>query len=1183
MADDIPPTQPPLDDGEIVTVDIEDEVQRSYLDYAMSVIVGRALPDVRDGLKPVHRRILWGMDGLGARPGVQHMKCARVTGEVMGKYHPHGNQAIYDALARMAQDFAMRHPLVDGKGNFGSVDGDPPAAERYCVTGDTLVRTVDGTVPIRALAVAEPNSDVDIAIKVLDHHGNPVLATKFFHSGDHPTLRLQTAEGYEITGTGNHPLLCLESIAGVPLLQWRTLDEIGPGAWVVVVREDGAGGPSPGESDRASGLVAAGEAGDACGGIPSFIWVGSGERKRAFLQGVFEWGGSVSAGRRNSRTIRLSSQNGELVKGVQRLLLEFGVISWREPDGLRIAGRHNVQLFERRVGFPGVGFAGVGFRGTEAVAPGHRALPRERVPFVAEYIRSEGDRRRAEVAATIEPLVSGRYYFAKVTAVTDAAVQPVYSIRVDSDAHAFVANGFVNHNTECRLAPLAMELLRDIDEDTVDMIANYDGREEEPVILPARFPNLLVNGSTGIAVGMATNIPPHNLGEVIDATVALIDNPELVGEDLMKIVKGPDFPGGGSILGITGIKDAFETGRGSVRVRGKAEVEETKRGQRIVITELPYMVSGDRLLEKIHELLEAKRITGITNGRNESNRKGIRIVLELKRDAIPQVVLNNLYKFTQLQDSFGINMLALVEGVPRTLPLVEILRAYINHQVAVITRRTRFRLRKAEDRMHTLMGLLVALDQLDAIIMLIREAESAEAARTQLMARAWEVSAETTALLERAGASAAAAAEAVAGSGGGTGGSADGEEPPVLGLDAEGRFHLSERQATAILDMALRRLAGLERQNLREEATGLAGTIAELRAILDSPARLRRIIREELIAIRDKFANARRTQIIADEGEIDIEDLIPDDDVVVTITRSGYVKRTKSANYKIQGRGGKGVIGAKPKEGDIVAQVLTTTNHAFVLVFSTRGKVYRIKAHEIPEKERTARGTSIRNILPFTPEEAVAAVIDTRDFEAHKYLVSATKKGIIKKTEFNAYNTSRKDGIIALTLREDDEVVMVKATSGEDEVIMVSRKGMAIRFPETDVRPMGRTAGGVIAMSLSPEDVVVDFDVVDPNAELLIVTDGGYGKRTLLTHYPTQHRGGKGVITAKLPGKRGVIAGAWVVRPGNEVFLIASDGQVIRMEARSIARQGRDTTGVRVMRLDSGVTLVGLAPVTDEE
>ncbi|HEU5003655.1 MAG TPA: DNA gyrase subunit A [Actinomycetota bacterium] len=841
------PTQPPLTDGEIVTVDIEAEVQRSYLDYAMSVIVGRALPDVRDGLKPVHRRILWGMDGLGARPGVQHMKCARVTGEVMGKYHPHGNQAIYDALARMAQDFAMRHPLVDGKGNFGSVDGDPPAAERY---------------------------------------------------------------------------------------------------------------------------------------------------------------------------------------------------------------------------------------------------------------------------------------------------------------------------TECRLAPLAMELLRDIGEDTVDMVANYDGREEEPTILPARFPNLLVNGSTGIAVGMATNIPPHNLGEIIDATLALLDNPDLSGEDLMEIIQGPDFPGGGAILGRQGIRDAYLTGRGSIRVRGKAEIEDSKRGQRIVITQLPYMVSGDRLLEKIYDLVESKRIVGISNGRNESNRKGIRIVIDLKRDAIPQVVLNNLYKFTQLQDSFGMNMLALVDGVPRTLPVRDILKAYLNHQVEVVTRRTRYRLRKAEADLHKRIGLLVALDQLDAIITLIREAESASAARAQLMDREWIVSAETEELLARAG--------------------ADRHGTPPEGRTPGAGFFLSETQASEILDMALRRLAGLERQNLREEAESLAGQIAELRSILDSPARLRRVIKDEMLGIREKFANPRRTAIIADDGEIDIEDLIPDEDVVVTITRSGYIKRTKSAIYKLQGRGGKGVIGAKPKEGDIVSTVLTTTNHAFVLVFSNKGKVYRIKAHEIPEKERTARGVSIRNILPFAPDEAVAAVIDTRDFEAHKFLCAATKKGIIKKTEFTAYNTSRKDGIIALTLRDDDELIMVKATSGDDELIMVSRRGMAIRFVESEVRPMGRTAGGVIAMRLEPDDVVVDFDVVDPNAELLLVTDAGYGKRTALERFRPQGRGGKGLIAAKLPTRRGHIAGAWVVRPGNEVFLIASDGQVIRIEARAISRQGRDTTGVRIMRLDPGVSLVGLAPVTEE-
>ena len=817
MADEAPPVQPSFEDGGIETVEIEQEVQRSYIDYAMSVIVGRALPDVRDGLKPVHRRILWGMLQLGARPGTPYKKCARVVGEIMGKYHPHGDSAIYDALARMAQDFAMRHMLVDGKGNFGTVDGDSPGAMRY---------------------------------------------------------------------------------------------------------------------------------------------------------------------------------------------------------------------------------------------------------------------------------------------------------------------------TECRLTPLAMELLRDIDEDTVDVFPNYDGTEEEPLPLPARFPNLLVNGSTGIAVGMATNIPPHNLGEVIDGVVAMIDEPNIGAADLMKIIKGPDFPMGGSILGREGLKEAYLTGRGTVRVRAKSEIEETRTGrQRIVVTELPYMVSGDRVLEKIADLATAKKVQGISDLRNETNRQGTRLVIELKKDAIPQVVLNNLYKHTQLQDSFGMNMLALVEGVPRTLPLVDILRHYLDHQVDVVTRRTKYRLRKAEDRMHVLEGLLIALKNLDAVIKLIRESKSAEDARGKLMTK----------------------------------------------------FKLTEIQATAILDMQLRRLAALERNKIKEEAEELAKTIKELKSILASPAKLKKLIREEILQIREKFANKRRTQIVAEEGAFDIEDLIPDEAVIITNTRSGYIKRVKAATYKTQGRGGRGVIGAKPKEGDIVDRMLKTTNHAYILVFSNRGKVYRIKAHEVPEKERTARGISIRNLLPFTADESVAALIDTRDFEALKYLVIATKKGIIKKTAFTAYNTSRRDGIIAVNLRGDDEVVQVRATSGDDELIMVSKRGMSICFKETDVRPMGRTAGGVIGMKLRADDEVVSFDVVDPNGELLIITDAGYGKRTLLERYPRQRRGGRGVKTAKLTGKRGSIQGAGVVRVGHEVFLIASDGQVIRMTVKDISRQGRDTTGVRVMRMDPGTTVAAMAPVIIDE
>jgi DNA gyrase subunit A len=808
-------------ESNIEQIEIEEEVKRSYLDYAMSVIVGRALPDVRDGLKPVHRRILHSMNENGLRPTQPYRKSARVVGDVIGKYHPHSPDAVYDALARMAQDFAMRATLVDGRGNFGSVDGDKPAAQRY---------------------------------------------------------------------------------------------------------------------------------------------------------------------------------------------------------------------------------------------------------------------------------------------------------------------------TECRLAPLAMELLKDIDEETVNLMPNYDGEELEPFVLPARFPNLLVNGSTGIAVGMATNIPPHNLGEVIDATIAMIENPDITAEELLKFIKGPDFPNGGIIMGRQGVYDALLTGRGSIKVRARCAVEELRGDrQRIVITNLPYMVSGDRVLEKIATLVKNKVVTGIPathNALRNESKKEVRLVIELSKDAIPQVVLNNLYKHTQLQDNFPVNMLALVDGLqPRVLNVQQILGYYIDHQVDVVTRRTKFRLRKAEERAHVLEGLLVALNNLDAVIALIRNSASADEARQGLMAQ----------------------------------------------------FHLTEIQANAILDMQLRRLAALERQKIQDEYDELQSQIAGFKEILADPKRVLAVIKDELKAIREKFADERRTEVQVDVGEIDIEDLIADEDVVVTITRSGYIKRVAANVYKTQGRGGKGIRGARPKEDDIVQHLLTTSNHAYVLFFSNRGKVYRIKAHEIPEKDRTARGISIKNLLPLQPDESIAAVIDTRDYETHRFLVIATKRGVIKKTAFQAYDSSRRDGIIAITLRPDDEVIQVRATSGENELIMASRKGQAIVFDEQEVRPMGRDAQGVIGMRLGQDDAIEAFDVVDLGAELLIVTDAGYGKRTLLEKYPRHHRGGKGVKTAELTPRRGFVAGAAVVRLGHEVFLIASDGQVIRVAVKDISRQGRATQGVRVMRLDKDQQLVAMAPVVLEE
>ena len=815
------PDEPPAG---IDVISLEEEVQTSFLEYAMSVIVSRALPDVRDGLKPVNRRILYAAFDTGLRPDQRYRKCAALVGEVMKTYHPHGDQAIYDALVRLAQDFSMRNPLIDGQGNFGSVDGDPPAAQRY---------------------------------------------------------------------------------------------------------------------------------------------------------------------------------------------------------------------------------------------------------------------------------------------------------------------------TECRLSRLSMELLRDINEETVDFGPNYDGESQEPLVLPARFPNLLVNGSTGIAVGMATNIPPHNLNEVADAVIHVLENPDLAEDKekmlkaCMKFVKAPDFPTGALIVGKQGIEDAFKTGRGSIKMRAVCEVEEGPKGNpRIVVTELPYQVNKARLAEKIAELVNAKdkKLEGIADLRDESNRQGMRFIIDLKKNAVPQVVLNQLYKRTQLQDNFGVNMLALVDGVPRTLNLAEVIEAYITHQIEVILRRTRHRLRKAEERSHILEGLIIALDHIDEVVALIRAAADTEEARGGLMAT----------------------------------------------------FGLSEVQAQHILDMPLRRLTALEQDKIREEHAELQKTIKELKKILKDEALVRKIIADELREVKEKFGDERRSKIVPDEGEFDIEDLIADEDLVVSVSRDGYIKSVPLDTYKKQGRGGRGVRGAALKEGDIVEHLIKTTAHAYLLLFSNNGRVYRVKAHEIPKRDRTARGTAVVNVVQMRPEDKVAAVIDTRDYETYRYLLIATRRGMVKKTAFREYDSSRREGIIALKLKEGDEVVRVVPTSGKDDVLLVTRKGKAIRFKEENARPMGRTATGVIGQRLDPDDEVVAANVVSAGEELLVVTRFGYGKRTKLTEFPRKGRGGKGVIAAKLTKPRGDIVGAAVVDPKAEVFLISSAGVVIRMAVNTLSRHGRPATGVRVMDLQEGAEVAAVAPVVGE-
>jgi DNA gyrase subunit A len=685
--------------------------------------------------------------------------------------------------------------------------------------------------------------------------------------------------------------------------------------------------------------------------------------------------------------------------------------------------------------------------------------------------------------------------------------------------------------TECRLAPLSMDVMLDgIDEDTVDMADNYSGEFEEPLVLPARFPNLLVNGSQGIAVGMATNIPPHNLGEAIDAVLHLLDHPEATPDDLMQFVTGPDFPTGGLIMGRAGILDAYRTGKGSIRLRARTDIVEGtgRQRDRIVVTEMPYQASISATATKIKELVESRQIEGIADVNDESAGGDTRLVIELKRDAPALVILNNLFKHTPLQSNFAVNTVALVDGVPRTLNLVQVLQAYIDHQVDVIRRRSQFRLDKARRRAHLVDGLLKAINVIDEVIALIRASDDRAAAREGLMA-----------------------------------------EP----------FQFTIEQAEHILDMRLGQLTRLARVDLETEAENLRVAIAELEAILGDEAKLRSVIKEELVAVKERFATPRRSEITFDGGDIDIEDLIDDEELVFTMSSRGYTKTVPADTFRAQGRGGRGVAGTSLRDDDYVSHILTTTAHAYLLFFSNRGRVYRLKAHEIPRKDRTARGTAIVNLLPLQPGERIQAVIDTRDYETHRFLFFATKQGQVKKTKFNEYDSSLRSGLIAINLRDGDELVKVIPTNGGDDIFMVARSGMTIRFGEDDVRAMGRAAAGVRGMKLRAGDELVSCDVARDDVSLLIVTDAGYGKRTQLDRFNPQGRGGQGVRGIKLTAKKGFVVAAFMVGIDAEIFVISSAGTIIRTAVRDVSSQGRDATGVRVMNLDLGQSVAAVAPV----
>ena len=799
--------------GKIQPIRIEDEMQKSYIDYAMSVIVSRALPDVRDGLKPVHRRILFAMHEAGMTSNKPHKKSARIVGEVLGKFHPHGDSSVYDATVRMAQDFSIRYMMVDGHGNFGSVDGDSAAAMRY---------------------------------------------------------------------------------------------------------------------------------------------------------------------------------------------------------------------------------------------------------------------------------------------------------------------------TEVRMSKIAEEMLDDIEKDTVDFVPNYDESLQEPSVLPAKVPNLLINGATGIAVGMATNIPPHNLGEVVDGLVKMIDNPEVTLEELIEVIPGPDFPTGATIMGTEGIRSAYATGRGAVRMRAVARIERMSNGkQRILITEIPYQVNKARLIETIAGLARDKVIEGITDLRDESDRKGMRIVMELRRDTNPDVLLNQLYKHTQLQDTFGVNMLALVDGRPRTLGLREILYLYLEHQKVIIVRRTIFDLKKAQDRAHILEGLRIALDHIDSIINTIREAATVDIARTALM--------ET--------------------------------------------FSLSEKQSQAILELRLQRLTGLEREKIDRDYMETIDLIQNLKAILADDAKVFGIIRETLLEMKRRFGDKRRTEIIAQPQDFSREDLIAEEDIVITITHSGYVKRQPIDTYRSQKRGGRGIQGAGTKEEDFVEHLFASTTHHHVFFFTTRGRVFVIKGYELPEASRTARGTAIVNLLSLQPEEKITAVIPVREFTEGAFLFMGTRNGIVKKTNLVEFDSVRKNGLIAIVLDDNDELIGVKLTDGEQQIILGTRDGMAITFSEQDVRPIGRSARGVKGINLQEMDAIVGMETMSPDGQVLVVSELGYGKRTAVDQYRPQTRGGKGLINLKVTEKTGAVVGLRVVRPEQDLLLINNDGIIIRMDVGQIRVIGRNTQGVALMRMVDNQKIVALAMV----
>lgn len=1222
---------------------IEQEMKQSYLDYSMSVIVGRALPDIRDGLKPVQRRVLYSMLGLGLLHNKPFRKSARIVGDCLGRFHPHSDTAVYDAMVRMAQDFSLRYPLVQGQGNWGSIDGDNAAAMRYCVTGDTLILTDRGILPIKNISNKEESK---INMKLLSYNGKKNSASKFFNSSKHNIIELKTKLGYKIKGSYNHPLMCWTLKNGIPQIEWKQLKNITESDIVLLNRNSSLFSkddldlivfkpklaprtknielPSKMNEELAfllGALVSEGSfhqdkiyfsnsdvqfynfvkdiiynqfegiqlyerkiAGNCLElniyhqhavnflkniglkkeksdkkEIPFSVLQSSKKSITAFLKGLFEGDGSVRCNidkRHNGEAIQLhyDSKSLTLIEQLKVVLLNFGIVTTKPYKDKRndcyrliISGYDAIKKFKDEINFFSERkrkiLLKIGF-----INP-HRMSKTDFIPFLNEYLRRKykiqfiiknNFNRYINLRKNYEKLVElvdikdkklidfllkRKYLFNKVVEKTELGKkEAVYSVKVDSNCHSFVANGFINHNTEARLTPLAEEMLRDIDKETVKFVPNFDNSLKEPMVLPSKAPNLLINGCSGIAVGMATNIPPHNFGEVVDGLLMLIENPDISIEKLIQVIKGPDFPTAAIICGDEGIRYAYKTGRGIVKVRAKTHIDE--ENNQIIVSEIPFQVNKAQLVEQIADLVNQKRIRGVSDLRDESSREGIRVVIKLKRDANARVVLNQLFKHSRLESSFGINMVALVKNQPMLLNLKQVLQYFIEHRKLVVTKRTQFELKKASERAHILEGIIAALNRIDDVIDWIKKSKDASAAKNVLTKK----------------------------------------------------LSLTDIQAQAILDMRLQRLSSLEQQKVRKESKELKELIIKLKAILADEKRVFDIIKKELVELKKKYADERRTVIETEVKEVEKEDLIQARDVVVTITHKGYVKRTSTRAYRTQQRGGKGIIATDTRQKDFAEDIFIANTHSYLLLFTNLGIVHWLKVYEIPEASRYAIGTSLMNLVKLRKEEKITALIPVKSFKK-RFLFMATKKGVVKKVELIKFSRPRRGGIIATNLDKGDSLIDVLVTDGEREIILATINGMAIRFKESDVRPLSRTARGVRGIRLRKDDEVVAIVIANPKKTLLSVTENGYGKRSRISEYRLIGRGGRGVINIRTKGRNGKVVDVKTVKDTDSLMFISKKGKAIKVKAKNISTISRNTQGVTIMKLEEGDKLVSAAKV----